>query len=698
MQLSAKKSFFIFLMFLITFSAACSTSENEIDKEESTPVEIATPVETATPVEIAIPVGKATPAEIIPQNVPLEVKIGQMLMVGFRGLSVNENSPIVQEIKKFHLGGVILFDYDITLRKRLRNIQSPKQVKTLVEGLQLVSSTPLFIAIDQEGGKITRLNKKLGFPSTVSAQYLGRKNDLDLTDKKASEIAQTLSTLGINFNFAPVVDLNINPKNPVIGKLRRSFSNDPSIVTQHAFQFIEAHHKYKVMCALKHFPGHGSSTKDSHLGLVDVSDTWQAVELEPYKDLIPDTDAIMIAHVFNKHLDPKYPATMSKSIVTDKLRHEMQYDGVIVSDDMQMKAITENYDFKEAIFETIQAGIDIIVIGNNLKFEEDITQRTINSITQLITEGKITEKRIDESYQRIQKLKSLWIPKRYQLMVNAKPINSVIKLTTLEQNYFPGMWLKPGIYDISVTKAGYNPQQQQIEIKDQEVTIAMDLKCSGDKSRLSLTPLESNIKIMNIGVEYEPDMCLAPGYYDIFMTKLGYQPHQEWIKISNQNIIKQIVLKERVDDTTCLDKHRLTINVDPSDSQIDILNIEEKYKPGICLTAGNYNISVTKEDYLPQTQLIELKTHNITTNVILEIEEIEPLYDACAKNQHHLTINAPVDSTIKITNIRPKYKPGICLKRGKYHISVTHPSYHKEAFTIKMTDIDVFEDVILRKK
>jgi beta-N-acetylhexosaminidase len=387
------------LIFLIgLFTVSCMGNN---DRDEVSPVPIIGEL-TSTP--------QASKHQSEP--VSLEVKIGQMLIVGFRGLYVNEKSSIVRDIKRFHLGGVILFDYDMVLKSWKRNIRSPSQVKKLVEKLQKASQIPLFIAIDQEGGKIQRLKKKFGFPRTVSAQYLGWRNDLALTYQKAAGIAKTLADVGINFNFAPVVDLNTNPNNPVIGKLKRSFSADPEIVTQHALEFIRAHHDYNVLCALKHFPGHGSSTRDSHLGMVDVTDTWEEIELEPYSEIINAgmADAIMIAHVFNRRYDQNYPATLSKRIVGDVLRSSLRYDGVLVSDDIQMKAITSHYRFEHAIQATLEAGIDIIVIGNNLKHEKNIAARTVAVIKQLIREGKISEKRIDESYRRIQKLKSRFNP------------------------------------------------------------------------------------------------------------------------------------------------------------------------------------------------------------------------------------------------------------------------------------------------
>lgn len=341
------------------------------------------------------------------QDVSLDVKIGQMLMVGFRGLKVSDDDPIVQDMRDRHLGGVVLFDYDVPSKTPVRNIESPEQVKALVEALQAVSSIPLLVAIDQEGGKIRRLKEKFGFPSTVSHQYLGTTNDIALTHEHATAMAQTLAQLGINLNLAPVVDLNTNPDNPIIGQLERSFSADPDVVTNHALEFIRAHHEQGVLCTLKHFPGHGSSTDDSHLGLVDVTDTWSPTELEPYANIIEagEADAIMTAHVFNANLDPEYPATLSKPTITGILREELNYDGVVISDDMQMGAIANHYGFETAIQAAIEAGVDIIAIANNSVYEEDVAARTVALIKQLVQDGKISQARINESYQRIRRLK-----------------------------------------------------------------------------------------------------------------------------------------------------------------------------------------------------------------------------------------------------------------------------------------------------
>ncbi len=337
----------------------------------------------------------------------LDVKIGQMVMVGFRGLTVDNQSPIMRDIRQRHIGGVILFDYDVPTKSPVRNIQSPTQLKALTSALQKASSGPLFIAIDQEGGRVNRLKQHFGFPPSVSQQYLGSVNNTDVTKRFAQQTAKTLAGNGINLNFAPVVDLNTNPDNPVIGRLERSFSDKPAIVIAQARTMIDVFHEYGILSAIKHFPGHGSSTKDSHEGFVDVTATWSPRELTPFENITQSgrCDMVMTAHIFNKALDPRWPATLSSKTISGILRDRFHYDGVIVSDDMQMKAIRLSYDLKEAVTMALLAGIDILVFANNSVYEEDIAGRVLAIIRTLVTDGSITRERIDQSYRRIQNLK-----------------------------------------------------------------------------------------------------------------------------------------------------------------------------------------------------------------------------------------------------------------------------------------------------
>ena len=341
------------------------------------------------------------------ENPDLDKKIGQMILAGFRGLDVSDSSPIVRDIKKYYIGSVILFDYDVELKSAVRNIESPKQVKTLIEKLQKYSITPLFVTIDQEGGRVNRLKEKYGFPKTVSAAYLGKLDNYDTTTKYALECAKTLKSVGVNLDFAPCVDLNSNPDNPVIGGKERSFSADPKIVTKHTEIFLNAFKRNKIFGTLKHFPGHGSSKADSHLGFVDVSDTWKSDELIPYADLIKKRkcDFIMTAHIFNSHLDDKLPATISKNVLTGILRDSLKFKGVIFSDDMQMKAIADHYGLDTAIESAIIAGVDILTFANNVTYDENIVPKIVAIIKKMIADKKITVDRIDESYKRIMKYK-----------------------------------------------------------------------------------------------------------------------------------------------------------------------------------------------------------------------------------------------------------------------------------------------------
>ncbi len=344
--------------------------------------------------------------------ISLETKIGQMIMVGFRGLTLAASEHIQRDIQEYQIGGVVLYSIDLpSKRKQARNIESPQQLHKLNENLQKMSKIPLFIGIDQEGGRVNRLSPKYGFPKKIpSAQYLGKLNDLDSTRHYAKQTAQLLKEFGINFNFAPVVDVNINPACPVIGGIERSFSSDPAIVTKHAAEVIRANKELGIYCSLKHFPGHGSAKSDSHLGFTDVSETWGENELLPYQQLIEQkaVDIIMTAHVFNKKLDPKYPATLSKKTTHHFLREQYKWDGFIISDDMHMGAISDNFKLEEAIEKALEAGVDMLMFSNNSPkfYDKDIVPKAIRIIQELVKNGIVSEKQINESYDRIMKLKT----------------------------------------------------------------------------------------------------------------------------------------------------------------------------------------------------------------------------------------------------------------------------------------------------
>ena len=339
----------------------------------------------------------------------LKNRIGQMLIVGFRGTETGGSSFIVKAVKDLNLGGVILFDIDGQIKSFPRNIINAGQVRELIKTLKRYSPTPLFICVDAEGGRVNRLKPEYGFISVPGHSELGKENDLNKTRKASSELAKELSEFGFNVNFAPVVDVNVNPENPVIGGMGRSFSADEKIVSEEARAFIDGQHEYGIVTAIKHFPGHGSSRSDSHKGLADVSDTYQDRELIPYQELIGDgsADMVMVAHIVNKKIDPEYPATLSSRFIDDILRKRLGFKGVVVSDDMDMGAITKYYGFKEAIVRAINAGCDMLVISNNGNvYNEMAPYQAVDIIFKAIKDKDIPLKRIMESSLRIEKLKN----------------------------------------------------------------------------------------------------------------------------------------------------------------------------------------------------------------------------------------------------------------------------------------------------
>jgi len=349
----------------------------------------------------------ATPSVAATPPDSLSIKVGQMLMIGFRGLTVADAPEIAADIERRRIGGVVLFDYDVPSRSTTRNISNPAQLSRLTCELQKLSHIPLLIAIDQEGGRVNRLKATRGFPASVSAAYLGRLNNPDSTRAAAFQSARTLKAMHIGMNLAPVADINSNPDNPVIGKVERSFSADPSVVTRNIRLTCDAYRDEGIIPTLKHFPGHGSSTTDTHLDFTDITASWSERELEPYRAMIASgyRDAIMTAHVFNGNLDPLYPATLSKATLDGLLRVQLGFTGVIVSDDMQMNAIADHYGLETAIQLAIEAGVDILLFGNNTAYDPAIASKATAIIKSLLTRKVITPERLDRSYRRIMELK-----------------------------------------------------------------------------------------------------------------------------------------------------------------------------------------------------------------------------------------------------------------------------------------------------
>lgn len=334
--------------------------------------------------------------------------IGEMLLVGFRGQDAKSCGHIERDIKEYHIGGVILFEYDVASRTRNRNVASPSQLKRLCNQLQQMAGGSLIISIDQEGGKVCRMRAKDGFHRTPSPMYCAQSG-YDTVRHYARLTAQMLRQAGVNMDFAPVADVNVNPSCPVIGAMERSFSADTAVVAQCCDIWLQELGGMKVAGCMKHFPGHGSASGDTHQGLVDVSGSWQEYELAPYRSLIASGSVpmVMVAHVVNSKIDSKWPASLSYKTVTGLLRNRLGFDGVVVTDDLEMGAIIKQYDYETVIYQAIMAGNDMLCLSNNGsgRYNADIVPQTVDIIMRLVKAGRLTAEQIHASAERIRRLK-----------------------------------------------------------------------------------------------------------------------------------------------------------------------------------------------------------------------------------------------------------------------------------------------------
>ena len=323
-----------------------------------------------------------------------------MIIVGFVGDSVPEG--ILSDLSTQNLAGIVL---DTTNR----NFKSPEQIRRVTADIRNAAATPPFIAIDQEGGKIGRLNASNGFAETSTPHELGTVlASLDATRAQASLMASWLQSCGFNVNLAPVADVDVNPSCPTIGFRGRSFSADPMVVAAHNRVFVDEFHARNIITTLKHFPGHGSAGTDSHLTLPDITKSWSDKELTPYRELLKtkSVDMIMVGHLFNASFDDVLPSSLSRATIQGLLRDSLHFDGVTISDDLHdMKAISDHYGFGEAAELAVNAGTDILMYATNDLNSGSLCRWLIDTLEAKVRDGIIAEKRIDEAYERILRLK-----------------------------------------------------------------------------------------------------------------------------------------------------------------------------------------------------------------------------------------------------------------------------------------------------
>lgn len=354
-----------------------------------------------------------TISEVI-ENMSVEEKIGQMIFSSISGTELGaEEEKLIHQYK---VGGIIV---------NKKNITSPSQMVAYMNSLkeENKNNVPLFFGIDQEGGRIAKLPGDLrAIPSHFE---IGKQNDPSFAFEIGTVLGKLVSSFGFNVNFAPVLDINSNPENPVIGD--RSFGINPDVVSKLGIQMMKGIQGENIIPAIKHFPGHGDTSVDSHDELPVVQKTMpelEQMELIPFKQAIAEgADMVMIAHILLPSIDPEFPSSMSEAIITDLLREKIGFDGVVITDDMTMEAITNSFDIGKASVMSVKAGADIVMVAH--EFENVV--KAITALTTAVENGEITEERIDQSVERILKLKNKYSLKdTYKKEANINELNQLI--------------------------------------------------------------------------------------------------------------------------------------------------------------------------------------------------------------------------------------------------------------------------------
>lgn len=328
------------------------------------------------------------------ERLSLEEKIGQLLLAGIEGTGISEQAKSL--IQDYHVGGLILYN---------KNIESAEQTRSLLNDLKQLNqrnSIPLFLSLDQEGGSVNRLPQQ--FEPFPSAHRIGQTSDENLSFQIGQITGQAVAALGFNMNYAPVLDINSNPNNPVIGE--RAFGSDVETVSASGIAMMRGLQSSDIIPVVKHFPGHGDTSVDSHLNLPEVNKSLQQLkefELIPFADAVEQgADVVMIAHILLSNIDSQHPASLSETMITSLLREEIGFEGVIITDDLTMGGITEHYDIAEAAVQSLKAGSDIVMVAHGFERAAEVFQAVKSAVDQ----GEISINELDEHVYRVLQLKS----------------------------------------------------------------------------------------------------------------------------------------------------------------------------------------------------------------------------------------------------------------------------------------------------
>lgn len=379
--------YIVLIMVLIGGIGSIAVLENRLKPHKEEQINEIQPSKEPPPVEVKDPIKEQI------RGMTLEEKIGQMVLIGVDGYTMDENSK--EMIEKHHVGGIILYK---------KNVADHNQLLAFINSIKSVNKknkVPLFLSVDEEGGRISRMPQ--GFKSIPTSEAIGKINNLNFSFEIGRIIGEEVKGFGFNMDFAPVLDINSNPENPVIGD--RSFGGDSEVVRRLGIQTMKGLQSEDIVPVVKHFPGHGDTSVDSHVGLPVVNNDIERLknfELIPFMDAIKNgADAIMIAHILLPKIDAENPASLSKTIITGLLKNDLGFQGVIMTDDMTMGAIGESYNIGEAAIKSVGAGNDIVMIAH----EYDKQMLVINALKEGVEKGIILEDRIDKSVYKILKLK-----------------------------------------------------------------------------------------------------------------------------------------------------------------------------------------------------------------------------------------------------------------------------------------------------
>ena len=336
----------------------------------------------------------------------LDQMAGQMIIVGFKGDDAGDASvkAMAAEIAAGTLGGVMYLK---------PNVKSLGAVKAMNAAFRAASpDLPPFLTLDQEGGAVERLTSEVGFTELPNAETIAKDDSPAEAEKVYAGMAKGLKNEGFTVNFGPVADLNINPDNQIIAKYGRSFGKSGKTVTAYDEAFVEAHHDAGLLTALKHFPGHGSSTADSHAGFVDISKTWSPTELDPYKSLFAGgyDDFVMVGHLYHKDYTgtdgAKLPASLSPDWIDGVLRGQLKFAGVVISDDLEMGAIRKQFDLHDTIVRAVNAGVDVLLFSNTAAYSPDLPDKVRGILVAEAKADPAFAAKVSASYARIVAMKA----------------------------------------------------------------------------------------------------------------------------------------------------------------------------------------------------------------------------------------------------------------------------------------------------